>query len=151
MGLAAFARKNFGEASKLFTDSAEYKAKKLAEIKQHEQTLTAEVVRDLRLAGDALLNDDRPAEALHAYQRALQYVTKEQTPQLWAAIWRDIGSAKYDLARQEQGPAMQQSLREAEQAARRALEVHTREHLPEEWARTQFLLGTEDTQTWTSA
>ena len=141
LGLAAFARKNFGEASKLFTDSAEYKANKLAEIKQREQTLTTEVVRDFRLAGDAHLNDDRPDQALQAYHRALQYVTKEQTPQLWAAIWRDIGKANWDLAGQEQGPAMQQSLREAEQALRRALEVHTREHLPEEWAMTQYMLG----------
>src|SRR5207249_10985282 len=101
LGLAAFARKNFGEASKLFNDSAEYKANKLAEIKQQEQTLPTEVVRDFRLAGDAHLNDDRPGQSLQAYQRAMQYVTKEQPPQLWAAIWRDIGHAKENLAWQE--------------------------------------------------
>src|SRR5712691_11871802 len=72
LGLAAFARKNFGEASKLFNDSAEYKANKLAEIKQREQTLTTEVVRDFRLAGDAYGNDNRPDQALQAYQRAMQ-------------------------------------------------------------------------------
>jgi tetratricopeptide (TPR) repeat protein len=141
LGLAAFARKNFGGASKLFNDSAEYKANKLAELKQREQHLTAEVVRDFRLAGDAHGNDNRPNQALQAYQRAMQYVVKEQTPQLWAALWRDIGLANWGLARQEKGPAMQQSLREAEQALRRALEVYTRKYLPQAWATTQIQLG----------
>jgi hypothetical protein len=98
LGLAAFARQNFVEASKLFTDSAEYKAHKLAALKQQEQTLREEVARDFRLAGQAQAKDKKPAEAIQAYQRALQYVTQEQTPQEWAAIWRDIGWANLQLA-----------------------------------------------------
>ena len=54
LGLAAFAKKNFGEASALFNESAELKAKKLEAVKQQEKTLTEEVVRDFRLAGDAI-------------------------------------------------------------------------------------------------
>ena len=93
LGLTAFAKKNFGEASALFNESAELKAKKLEVVKQQEKTLTEEVVRDFRLAGDAHYNNYVFDQALHAYQRALGYVTKDQTPQLWAAILLDIGNS----------------------------------------------------------
>ena len=53
LGLAAFAKKEFNNASKLFLESAEHKVKRLEEIKQKERDLTEEVVRDLRLAGDS--------------------------------------------------------------------------------------------------
>jgi len=45
LGLAAFAKKNFGEASKLFNESAEYHAKKLENIREKETGLTEKVVR----------------------------------------------------------------------------------------------------------
>src|SRR5262249_4034109 len=108
---------------------------------QREQTLTAEVVRDFRLAGDAHLQNDRPDQALRAYQRGVQDVVKKQTPQLWAAIWREIWGAQNGLALHEKGPAFQQSLREAAQAYQQALEVHTHAHLPQAWAETQLLRG----------
>ena len=38
LGLAAFAKKNFGEASKLFNESAELKAQKLEAVKQQEKS-----------------------------------------------------------------------------------------------------------------
>ena len=72
LGLAAFAKKNFGEASALFNESAELKAKKLEVVKQQEKTLTEEVVRDFRLAGDAHYNNYIFDQALQAYQRALR-------------------------------------------------------------------------------
>ena len=72
LGLAAFAKKNFGEASVLFNESAELKAKKLEVVKQQEKTLTEEVVRDFRLTGDAHYNNYAFDQALQAYQRALR-------------------------------------------------------------------------------
>jgi hypothetical protein len=57
LGLAAFAKKNFGEASKLFNESAESNEKKLEEIRQKERGLAEKVVRDFRLAGDAHYNN----------------------------------------------------------------------------------------------
>ena len=57
LGLAAFAKKNFGEASQLFNESAEYNAKKLEDIRQKERGLAEKVVRDFRLAGDAHYNN----------------------------------------------------------------------------------------------
>ena len=67
LGLAAFAKKNFGEASVLFNESAEVKAKKLEAVKQQEKTLTEEVVRDFRLTGDAHYNNYAFNQALQAY------------------------------------------------------------------------------------
>src|SRR5262249_52516107 len=101
LGLAAFAKKNFGEASMLFNESGELKAKKLEEFKQQkeqqEKKLTSEVVRDFSLTGDAHYNNYAFDKALQAYQRALGYITKDQTPQLWAAIMLDIGRVHKEL------------------------------------------------------
>lgn len=96
LGLAAFAKKNYREASALFNESAELKAK-LAEVKQREKTLTEEVVRDFRLAGAAYYNNYIFGAALQAYQRALSYMTKEQTPQVWAAVLIDVGKTHWEL------------------------------------------------------
>src|SRR5262245_27620701 len=142
LGLAAFAKKNFGEASALFNESAELKAKKLEAVKQQEKTLTDEVVRDFRLTGDAHYNNYTFDQALQAYQRALRYVAKQQTPQLWAAIMFDIGKTHTELGNRTTGLDIHRHLTAAVQAYNQALEVYTRETLPQQWATTQNNLGT---------
>lgn len=141
LGLVAFAKKNFGEASVLFNESAELKAKKLEVVKQQEKTLTEEVVRDFRLTGDAHYNNYIFDQALQAYQRALRYVTKDQTPQLWAAIILDIGNTHLQFGGQTIGLDIHTHLAAALQAYNQALEVYTRETLPQQWAMTQSNLG----------
>jgi tetratricopeptide (TPR) repeat protein len=141
LGLAAFAKKNFDEASVLFNESAELKAKKLETVKQQEKTLTEEVVRDFRLTGDAHYNNYTFDQALQAYQHALRYITKDQTPQLWAAIMLDIGKAHLQIGGQTAGLDIHTHLTAAVQAYNQALEVHTRETLPQQWAATQNNLG----------
>src|SRR5215475_8460442 len=66
-------------------------------VKQQEKILTDEVVRDFRLSGDAHYNNYAFDQALQAYQRALGYVAKQQTPQLRAAIIFDIGKTHTEL------------------------------------------------------
>jgi tetratricopeptide (TPR) repeat protein len=141
LGLAAFAKKNFHEASVLFNESAELKAKKLEEVKQQEKTLTEEVVRDFRLTGDAHYNNYAFDRALQAYQRALPYVAKQQTPQLWAAILLDIGTTHTELGNRTTGLDIHRHLTAAVQVYNQALEVYTRETLPQQWAMTQNNLG----------
>jgi tetratricopeptide (TPR) repeat protein len=142
LGLVAFAKKNFGEASQLFNKSAEYKAKKLEEIKRKEETsVEEEVVRDFRLAGEAYYNNYLFDKALNAYQRALTYVSRQQTPQLWAATLIDIGRANMELGIRTEGRAIEQYLSAAARVYRQALEVYTREQLPQQWAMTQNNLG----------
>jgi tetratricopeptide (TPR) repeat protein len=142
LGLAAFAKKNFGEASKLFYDSAEQKAKRLEEVKQKEQQLTEEVVRDYRLAGDAHYSNYAFDSALHAYQQALHFASREQMPTLWAATMVDIGRANNELGIRAFGIAIHSYLSAAVTAYQQALEVLTRAHLPQGWAMTQNNLGT---------
>jgi tetratricopeptide (TPR) repeat protein len=141
LGLAAFAKKNFGEASKLFNESAEYNAKKLEDIREKERGLTEKVVRDFRLAGDAHYNNYIFDQALIAYERALTYASRQQTPQLWAATLIDIGRATWELGIRAEGLAIGQYLSAAEKAYHQALEVYIREQLPQQWAMTQNNLG----------
>jgi tetratricopeptide (TPR) repeat protein len=141
LGLAAFARKNFGAASQLFHDSAEQKATRLEEVKQKERQLTEEVVRDYRLAGDAHYSNYSFDSALYAYQQALRFASREQMPTLWAATIDDIGKANNELGIRASGSVIHSYLSTAVQAYHQTLEVYTREHLPQDLATTQNNLG----------
>ena len=141
LGLAAFAEKKFGQASQLFTTSAEQKTQRLAEVRHEEDTLIEEIVRDFRRAGDAHANNYRFDAALSAYERALSYVTKAHKPQLWAATLTDIGGAHWQRGIRTTGTAIHDHLTAATQAYRQALEVRTRTDLPQDWATTQNNLG----------
>ena len=141
LGLAAFAEKKFGQASQLFTTSAEQKTQRLAEVRHEEDTLIEEIVRDFRRAGDAHANNYRFDAALSAYERALSYVTKAHKPQLWAATLTDIGGAHWQRGIRTTGTAIHDHLTAATQAYRQALEVFTRTDLPQQWATTQNNLG----------
>ncbi len=141
LGLAAFAEKNFGKAHDLFQESGNAKAERLEAVRQQEQTLTEETVRDFRLAGDAAYNNYDFDKALASYQRALSYVSRERQPLLWAAVFNDMGKANDELGIRVEGKAAQQHLQEAVAAYRHALEVRTREQLPQDWAATQNNLG----------
>jgi len=110
-------------------------------VKQQEKTLTDEVVRDFRLSGDAHYNNYAFDQALQAYQRALHYVSKQQTPQLWAAIMLDLGRTHDELGNRTTGLDIHTHLTTAVQAYNQALEVYTREALPQDWAMTQNNLG----------
>jgi tetratricopeptide (TPR) repeat protein len=141
LGLAAFAKKNFGEASRLFNESAEYHAKKLEEVRIKERGLAEKVVRDFRLAGDAHYSNYIFDQALISYERALSYVSRQQIPQSWAATLIDIGLANWELGIRAEGLAIAQYLSASVKAYQQALEVYTREQLPQDWAMTQNNLG----------
>ncbi|MBM3224340.1 MAG: TIR domain-containing protein, partial [Candidatus Tectomicrobia bacterium] len=141
LGLAAFAEKNFAEASVLFNESAELKAQKLAAMEQEKRKLTEEVVRDFRLTGDAHYNNYAFDKSLQAYQRALGYASREHTPQVWAAALLDVGAAHWALGTRTAGQEVHRHLTEAVTALRHALAVSTRDTLPQQWAMTQNNLG----------
>jgi tetratricopeptide (TPR) repeat protein len=146
--LAEFAKKNFAEAGKLFSEAAEYKAERLTEIRRKKQEAEREekaavedLVRTIRLEGDAYYNNYTFDKALNAYRRALMYVSRQETPQLWAATLLDIGRGYSEFGIRTEGLAVKQYLRAAEETYRQALEVYTRESLPQQWAMTQNNLG----------
>ena len=141
LGLAAYAKKNFAEASKLFTESAETKANRLRALSEEQETLTEETARDFRLAGDAHYNNYVFDKALAAYERALRYVSREKTPRLWASAVTEIGLANWEIGIRTEGPAVHQHLSVAVATYRQALEVYTRKELPQQWATTQNNLG----------
>jgi hypothetical protein len=85
--------------------------------------LTEEVVRDFRLTGDAHYNNYVFDAALSAYQRALRYVAKDQTPQLWAAIILDIGKTHSELGIRTTGLDIHRHLTAAVQADNQALDA----------------------------
>jgi tetratricopeptide (TPR) repeat protein len=114
LGLAAYAERNFGKAAALLTESAITKAERL-------ERLTEETVRDFRLAGDAQYNNYAFDKALAVYQRALDYLSKERNPRLWARVLVDIGLAQRQISIRAAGSAIHAHLNTAVEAYRKAL------------------------------
>jgi hypothetical protein len=98
-------------------------------------------VRAISFEGDAYYSNYTFDKALNANHRALIYVSRQQTPQLWAATHMDIGRANWELGIRAEGLAIAQYFSAAVKADHQALEVRTREQLPQDWAMTQNNLG----------
>lgn len=142
-GLAAFAKKNFGEASKFLSEAAEQKAKKLEALAQEREKLSQAIVQDLRMAGQAAYADNAFDQALASYQRALAYTSREKTPEAWASLWMGIAHAHQALGLREEGEDEDKALhrKAVRGAVDHALGVYTRERWPQAWAVIQALLG----------
>ena len=106
------------------------------------ESLRYEIVKEFRLAGDSYYNDYAFEKALTAYQRAVRYLSKEESPDLWASVISDIGLANTAVGIRTEGEGIHQHLTQAVAAYRDALQVYTREQLPQQWATTQNNLGT---------
>ncbi len=141
LGLAAFARKNFGEASQLFAQSAQQKAQAYQQALVEAEQYRADIVRDYRLAGDAAYSNYQFAASRSHYENALRHIAKVQQPQLWGAVQNEIGIVIRELAVRTEGNDIHTLFKQAVQAYREALTVYTREALPQDWAATQNNLG----------
>ena len=142
LGLAAFAKKNFGEASKLFNESAEYQGEEVRRINRKRKTVNRESCARLSPCRRRALQQLRLRSGIDMPMNApSRYVSIQQTPQLWAATLIDIGRANWELGIRAEGPAFHRYLTAAVKAFHQALEVYTREQLPQDWAMTQNNLG----------
>ncbi|MFO0699642.1 MAG: TIR domain-containing protein [Nitrospira sp.] len=141
LGLAAYAKKNFGLAGKHFEESASLKLKRLQDAEKSARSLKEEVIRDYRLAGDARYNQYEFAPALTCYQQAIQLTAREKSPHLWAAILGDIGGTHRELGIRTDGDHIHRHLADAVAAYHTALTVYTKEECPQQWALMQNNLG----------
>jgi tetratricopeptide (TPR) repeat protein len=141
LGLAAFYKKNFGEAAEKFTRSAQEHERQLAEVREQEAELTEKVIRDYRLAGDAQYNDYRFQDAIQSYRKALRLTSRDTLPQQWATTQNNLGIALGDQGIRTGGEAGAALLAQAVDAYRAALTVRTPDTLPQDWAMTQNNLG----------
>lgn len=97
LGLAAYARKHFGEAEQLFEKSAAGKIRLAREASVTAQRFTEEAIRDFRLAGDAHTNNYHFDQALMAYQKSRELTSREENPTLWAELTVLVGNAERDI------------------------------------------------------
>lgn len=141
LGLAAYAKKNFGEAGKLFEESATGKARRAQEASTTARQLTDEAIQDFRLAGDAHTSNYQFDLALLAYQKAKDLTSGVDQPRLWAELTALVGGAEYEIGIRTEGAKIHHHLRSAVAAYRAALTVYTKEQLPQDWAMTQNNLG----------
>lgn len=143
LGLAAYAKKNFGEAGKLFEESATGKARRARAASAAAQQLSEEAIRDFRLAGDAYTNNYHFDQALMAYQKARELTSQhDDNPRLWADLTMLVAKAESDVGIRTEGERIHRHLANAVAAYRAALTVRTKEALPQDWATTQNNLGT---------
>jgi tetratricopeptide (TPR) repeat protein len=142
LGLAAYAKKNFGEAGKLFQESAAGKVRGAHDASTRAQQLTEEAIRDYRLAGDAHTNNYQFDQARAAYESARTLTSRTDHPRLWADLTLLVGNAELEIGSRTEGDRIHHHLRNAVEAYRAALTVYTKDALPQQWATTQNNLGT---------
>lgn len=141
LGLAAYAKKHFGEAGKLFEESAAGKARRAREASATTQELREEAIRDFRLAGDAHTCNYHFDHALLAYQQARELTSQVDHPRLWANLTMLIGNTESKIGVQTDGDRIHRHLGNAIAAYRAALTVYTKDAFPQLWAATQNNLG----------
>jgi len=141
LGLAAFAKRNFAEAATRFLESARQNELKLQETRTREQQLTADTIRDYRLAADSYSNNYDFATATEFYEKALFLSDRRIDPQLWASACISCGNARWNLGIRTLAADAVPNLLKARGRYEEALEVYTREQLPQDWAATQNNLG----------
>jgi tetratricopeptide (TPR) repeat protein len=141
LGLAAYAKKNFGEAGKLFEESAGEKVRRAHEASTTARRFTEEAIRDFRLAGDAHTNNYQFDQALVAYRKATELISRADQPGLWADLTVAVGVAAYEIGIRAEGDSIHQHLNTAVAAYRAALTVYTKEQLTQQWAAIQNNLG----------
>ena len=141
LGLAAFYKKNFGEAAQKFEESAAYHKAELTKAESNARNLKEKVIRDYRMAGDAHYNNYRFQDALSAYQCALAEIDKTADPQRWASVTNGLNKTYWRLGEQVEGQAAQAYLAQAVAGFQTQLEIYTRTTAPQEWATTQNYLG----------
>jgi tetratricopeptide (TPR) repeat protein len=166
-GLAATADNNPAKAAEYFEQAADQKIQQLERLRSadtakpflqslssaqqivkktessyyEDNKLINEIVTEFRLAGHAYYNSYAFEKAVQAYQRAEQFLSKEESTYEWAAVQSDLGLANWAFGIQTKGPRIHQHLKAAVAAYRAALTVYTKERFPQEWALTQPRLG----------
>jgi len=141
LGLAAYAKKHFGEAGKLLEESAAGKVRKAREASATAQQFTEEAIRDFRLAGNAHTNNYRFDLALLAYQKARELTSQGDNPRLWVDLTVLVGMTEREIGIRTEERNIHHHLQNAVAAYHAALTVGTKEQLPQDWARTQNNLG----------
>jgi len=141
LGLAAFAKRNFSEAGARFLDSARQNEHKLQETRSREQQLTADTIRDYRLAGDSYSNFYDFAKSAEYYEKALSLTDRGRDPQLWASVSVSCGIAREELGIRTAAADAVPNILKARSHFEGALEVYIREQAPQNWAATQNNLG----------
>nr|MDH4357971.1 tetratricopeptide repeat protein [Nitrospira sp.] len=141
LGLAAYARNNFVEAGKLFSESAAAKIRLSQEVSTTAKQLTEEAIRDYRLAGNAHEDNYQFDQAIGAYESARQLISPSDEPILGVDLTVLIGNAETQIGIRTKGNAIHQYLGNALKRYHEALAVFTREAYPQEWARAQNSLG----------
>ncbi|VAX21052.1 Argininosuccinate lyase, partial [hydrothermal vent metagenome] len=81
-------------------------------------------------------------EAIEGYKALSEVITRESSPQDWAATQNNLGATLRELASRSEGEEMAKLLNRSVKAYKLALTVYTRESSPQEWAITQNNLGT---------
>ncbi len=141
LGLAAYARKNFGGASNFFETSAEEKLRLAQEASSSAQRFSEEAIRDFQLAGNAHLSNHRFDQALVNYQRARELTPPADQPYRWAYLTVLMGIVEHEIGIRAEGKQIQNHLDNSASAYRTALKVFTRETFPQAWAWTHTNLG----------
>jgi tetratricopeptide (TPR) repeat protein len=141
LSLAAFAVRNFRESRERALDAAAEEEASLGSLEKQHREGVDRLIRDYRLAGHAAFSDSDFKNALGAFDKALSYSSRDQSPAQWADLQLGIGRSEVELSSRSEGADIASHAESGMRAYRHALEVYTRELFPQNWARAQLNLG----------
>jgi tetratricopeptide (TPR) repeat protein len=108
---------------------------------QRKEVLRHEIAEDLRLRASAHYNAYQFDDAITVYQQIFDYVSRDETPRLWAGMKNGLGTALSEQGIRTAGEEGARLLGESVAAYRLALQVFTREQLPGRWIIAHNNLG----------
>ena len=141
LGLAAFAKHNFGEANERALDAAEAEETSLATLQKQQNEHLERAINAYRLAGDAAYSGLDFEKATVAYKRGLAHTDRNRNSAQRAGFQVRIGNAEQELSSRTEGQSISKHSQAALAAYNSALAVYTKEIAPRDWAATKNNIG----------
>lgn len=139
--LAAFAKRNFREAGRLFAEAGDIRLQKLRALRQQEKELQRQAVEDYTQGGDANFSGGFYRLARENYGKALAETSREDDPAHWAELKLREGDAYMEFGGHGEGPESGIAFNSAKNDYYQALQIFTKTEYPQDWARIQIDLG----------
>jgi len=149
LGLAYFYLKDFTKAANFLSQYVDRKSRALQKLQQDKTGLTpqakgwiAENARALRVLGHIFYVNYDFVNALKTYEQAVQYTSKDETPENWAVLVLDIAQTYSEVGRRSDRANADKIFANAITAFQRSLAILTREGQPLRWAEAENGMGT---------
>ena len=150
--LAELSDENYEEAGKLFAKLGEINARRIEDLRkkreaiakaslQEEEALAEEAAEFFFKSGNSKHKYSSYKEALHEYEKGLNYISKDNNMPLWVKIQRAKSSTYMEMGVINSGSERNKAFSSMFDTLQTVLQVVPKKIFPEDWAKAQNALG----------